>query len=75
LHSWFQEVRHLTNDINHEIKKEAVANAYIDEFIDSIPKNLNGNVVIRDDESIIYTQHTYDFDGEKYVLEEDKLQQ
>jgi SAM-dependent methyltransferase len=68
LHSWFQEVRHLTNDVSHEIKKEAIANAFISDFINSIPKNLNGNVVIHEDGSIIYTQHTFDFDGEKIDL-------
>ena len=36
LQSWLQEVRHLTNDVNHELKKEAVAQAYISDFIDSI---------------------------------------
>jgi hypothetical protein len=65
LHSWLQEIRHLTNDVPHEIKKEAVANAYICDFIDSIPKNLNGNVIVRDDGSVVYTQHTFEFDGQK----------
>lgn len=65
LQSWLQEVRHLTNDVNHELKKEAVAQAYISDFIDSIDKNLNGNIIIHEDGSIIYTQHTYDYDGVK----------
>lgn len=68
LHSWFQEVRHLTNEIRHEVKKEAVANAYIGDFIDSIPKGLNGNVIINEDGSVVYTQHTFDFDGRKLEL-------
>ena len=41
MHSWLQEVRHLTNDVPHEIKKEAVANSYIEDFIDSIPNIMN----------------------------------
>lgn len=68
LHSWLQEVRHVTNDVTHEAKKEAIANAYIDDFIASIPKNLAGNIIIHEDGSIIYTQHTFDFDGKKIEL-------
>jgi ABC-type transport system involved in Fe-S cluster assembly fused permease/ATPase subunit len=48
------EVRHLTNDVSHEIKKEAVANAYIEDFINSIPKGHQGNVIINEDGSITY---------------------
>ena len=54
-----------TNDVNHELKKDAVARGYIAEFIDSIERNLTGNVIIHNDGSVIYTQHTFDFDGQK----------
>ncbi len=65
MQSWLQEVRHLTNDLSHELKKDAIAKAYISDFLESIDKNLKGNVVIHEDGSVIYTQHTFDFDGEK----------
>jgi hypothetical protein len=65
LQSWLQEVRHLTNDATHELKKDAIAKAYIKDFIASIDKNLHGNIIIGEDGSVVYTQHTFDFDGEK----------
>jgi hypothetical protein len=58
-------VRHLTNDVRHELQKDAIARAYLSDFIDSIDKNLQGSVIINQDGSVVYTQHTFDFYGEK----------
>jgi hypothetical protein len=48
-----QEVRHLTNDISHEVRKEAVAKAYISDLINRIDRNLDRNLNIKDYGTII----------------------
>lgn len=35
--SYFQEVRHLTSDEKFEVKRDVVAKAYLNEFVDSFP--------------------------------------
>jgi arginine deiminase len=65
LQSWMQEVRHLTNDISHEVRKDAVAKAYVSDLINSIERNLNRNVNIKDDGTVILMHPTCHFDGEK----------
>lgn len=59
-----QELRHLTKDLSHELKKEAVASAYVSDFIDSMDKSVY-NATIQEDGTVILSHKTVDFDGEK----------
>lgn len=66
LQSWLQEVRHLTNDVTHEAKKNAIARAYLNDFVDSIEKkSKEGSVTVNEDGSVVLRHRTVDIDGEK----------
>lgn len=64
LSSWMQEVRHICSDQRYQIKKDVIANAYVTEFIDSIPISTQGNIVKRD-AKITFTEHVFCYEGVK----------
>ncbi len=61
-------MRHLTREVTNEFKKEAIGRVYLEDFYDSIEMNLEGNIIRKEDDSIIYIQPFFDYEGIKEWL-------
>ncbi len=62
--SWLQEVRHLTSEASHELKKIAIGHAYLSDLFDSI-ENSAGNSVTKEDGEVAQNYYFFDYDGIK----------
>lgn len=49
----------------NEVKRDVLSKAYLSEFVDSIPFNLSGSVIKRNNGNITFTQQTHHYEGVK----------
>jgi hypothetical protein len=55
----------LLGEEKNEVKRDVLSKAYLSEFVDSIPFNLSGSVIKRNNGNITFTQQTHHYEGVK----------